>query len=129
MDVMQGAAGMVRLDHLTLPVRDWRAARDWYIGNLGFELEFEIPDAATAAVKDSADLTIFLAEGVAPACPGLAFTIQVDDVEQTYERLRQTGVAFTHPPQKVFWGYGAELRDPDGYTLRLWDETSMREKG
>ena len=29
---------------------------------------------------------------------------------------------------KVFWGYGAELCDPDGYRLRLRDEKSMREK-
>jgi hypothetical protein len=32
-------------------------------------------------------------------------------------------------PQKLFWGYGAELRDPDGYLIRLWDELSMHEKG
>jgi hypothetical protein len=32
-------------------------------------------------------------------------------------------------PQKLFWGYGAELRDPDGHLIRLWDELSMREKG
>jgi hypothetical protein len=30
---------------------------------------------------------------------------------------------------KVFWGYGAELCDPDGYRFRLWDEKSMKEKG
>jgi len=29
----------------------------------------------------------------------------------------------------VFWGYGAELLDPDGYRIHLWDEVSMREKG
>jgi hypothetical protein len=32
-------------------------------------------------------------------------------------------------PQKLFWGYGAELTDPDGYLVRLWDEQSMKEKG
>jgi catechol 2,3-dioxygenase-like lactoylglutathione lyase family enzyme len=36
---------------------------------------------------------------------------------------------FVAQPQKLFWGYGAELRDPDGYLIRLWDEISMREKG
>jgi hypothetical protein len=29
----------------------------------------------------------------------------------------------------LLWGYGAELRDPGGYLVFLWDETSMREKG
>jgi uncharacterized glyoxalase superfamily protein PhnB len=39
------------------------------------------------------------------------------------------GVKFVHPPQKTFWGYGAELKDPDGYRIWLWDQKSMREKG
>lgn len=25
-------------------------------------------------------------------------------------------------------GYGAELADPDGYLIRLWDQRSMKEK-
>ena len=40
---------MVRLDHLSLPVADWRKSRDWYKEHLGFEVEFEIPDRNTAA--------------------------------------------------------------------------------
>jgi catechol 2,3-dioxygenase-like lactoylglutathione lyase family enzyme len=31
-------------------------------------------------------------------------------------------------PDKLFWGYGAELRDPDGYLIYLWDERTMRGK-
>jgi catechol 2,3-dioxygenase-like lactoylglutathione lyase family enzyme len=59
---------MVRLDHLSLPVADWRKARDWYKQHLGFEVEFEIPDRQTAAMRDDADLTVFLYEAeVAPA--------------------------------------------------------------
>jgi len=27
------------------------------------------------------------------------------------------------------WGYGAEIADPDGPVLRIWDQKSMREKG
>jgi predicted enzyme related to lactoylglutathione lyase len=53
----------------------------------------------------------------------------VDNVEATHRQLAAAGISFVHPPKKVFWGYGAELHDPDGYTLRLWDEKSMREKG
>ncbi len=26
---------MVKLDHLAITVRDYRASRDWYVGNLG----------------------------------------------------------------------------------------------
>ena len=39
------------------------------------------------------------------------------------------GVTLEKAPQKLYWGYGAELRDPDGYLLHVWDERSMREKG
>lgn len=120
---------MVRLDHISLPVRDWQRARDWYKRHLGFEVEFEIPDRKTAAMRDDADLTVFLYESEVITCPGISFTIQVDVVETTHRRLADAGISFVHPPKKVFWGYGAELHDPDGYTLRLWDQKSMREKG
>ena len=120
---------MPRLDHLSLPVRDWQKSRDWYKDHLGFEVEFEIPDRKTAAMRDDADLTIFLYEGKVVNCPGISLTIQVDDVEAKYDAMVAGGVPFVHPPMKVFWGYGAELCDPDGYRLRLWDQKSMKEKG
>ena len=113
---------------LSLPVRDWQRSRDWYRQHLGFEVEFEIPDRKTAAMRDDADLTVFLYEGELAPCPGISFTIQVDDVEARHRDLAATGIGFVHPPMKVFWGYGAELRDPDVYLLRLWDPKSMEEK-
>ena len=120
---------MPRLDHLSLPVRDWRKSRDWYKNHLGFEVEFEIPDRKTAAIRDDADLTIFLYQAAVADSPGISFTIQVDDVEAKHDALAAVGVRFVHPPMKVFWGYGAELCDPDGYRLRLWDQKTMKEKG
>lgn len=120
---------MARLDHITLNVRDWRASRDWWRQRLGFEVEFEIPDARTAAMKDEADLTVFLAEGPVTAASDLALTIQVDDVDARHRALEAEGVDFVHGPAKVFWGYGAELFDPNGYRLRLWDPASMQAKG
>jgi predicted enzyme related to lactoylglutathione lyase len=81
------------------------------------------------AVKDEADLTVFLQEGDVAPPDGLAFTIQVDDVDARHADLSAAGVGFVHPPARVFWGYGAELLDPDGYRLRLWDPTSMKTKG
>jgi len=121
---------LARLDHLALGVRDWRASRDWWRERLGFAVEFEIPEQGLAAMCDEADLTVFLTqvdEVVIPAWFSMA--IQVADVEAKHAELVAAGVAFAHPPQKVFWGYGAELLDPDGYRLRLWDPASMQAKG
>ncbi|HEY3798942.1 MAG TPA: VOC family protein [Caulobacteraceae bacterium] len=121
---------MPRLDHITLPVRDWRESRDWWCEQLGFEVEFEAPDGGVAAVHDEADLTVIFEQGEeAPPWTGFALAIQVADVEAKHAELAARGVAFEHPPQKVFWGYGAELLDPNGYRLRLWDEANMKAKG
>jgi len=117
-----------RLDRFWLPVGDWQKSRDWYRRHLGFEVEFEIPDRKTVAMRAGAYLTMFLFESEVLPCPGISFAIPVDDVDAKYEELIAEGIPFIHPPMKVFWGYGAELCDPDGYRFRLWDEKSMKEK-
>ena len=121
---------MLRLDHLSLPVRDWQKSRDWYRDHLGFEVEFEIPDRKTAAMRDDADLTVFLYEGEAAVCPGISFTIQVDDVETKHAALAAVSVSFVHPPMKVFWGYGAELCEPGRLSAEaVGSEIDEREGG
>jgi len=44
---------MVKLDHLTIRVRDLPAARHWYVTNLGLGVEFEVPGRATVALQGS----------------------------------------------------------------------------
>lgn len=120
---------MMKFDHLNIPVSGLDRSRDWYISALGLKVEFEVPDRRTVALQDSEGFAIFLrevAEVVAPNGTGLWF--QVDDVDATFTEWSARGVAFAHGPQKNFWGYGAELADPDGYLVRLWDERTMREK-
>ena len=73
---------MIKFDHMSLPVSNPEASRDWYVTNLGFRVEFEIPERRTYALVDDADFTIF----VYPATGALgesrpAFTLQVDDVD------------------------------------------------
>jgi catechol 2,3-dioxygenase-like lactoylglutathione lyase family enzyme len=121
---------MVRLDHLAIPIRQCVASREWYTTNLGLRVEFEIPERKTVALQDEAGLTLFLYESQeASVTPSCTLTFQVDDVAAKHRELTARGVAFEKSPQKLFWGYGAELRDPDGYLIYLWDEESMREKG
>ncbi|MGH6889878.1 MAG: VOC family protein [Rhizomicrobium sp.] len=125
----------MKLDHLSLPVRDWRKSRDWYVETLGFTAEFEVPrggraGSGVAAIQDDSGLTVFLEQVAEPILSGQSsYTIQVDDVDETFERLSAIGLPFTAKPAKQFWGYGAVLADPDGHVLHLYDETSMREKG
>ena len=83
-----------------------------------------------AALIDDGDFTLIVCEtdaGTLP--PSCALTVQVKDVDKKHRELVAAGAAFVHPPQSVFWGYGAEILDPDGYAIRLWDPKSMRVKG
>jgi catechol 2,3-dioxygenase-like lactoylglutathione lyase family enzyme len=120
---------MMRFDHLRIPVTDLARSRDWYTRTLGLTVEFEVPDRRTVALQDTAGFTIFLQEGGSSVgSNGCALWFQVDDVDATFGEWSQRGIAFAHGPRKTYWGYGAELADPDGYLVRLWDQRSMREK-
>lgn len=113
---------MIKLDHITLSVKDWRASRDWYMANLGLKPEFEVPDGGraglgVAAVQDDSGLTLFL-EQVATVSPcGCVHTFQVSDVDAKHRELCASGIKFLCSPQKRYWGYGAELIDPDRHII------------
>lgn len=50
----------------------------------------------------------------------LMINLMVDDIDAVAERLRQTGVNFTRPPETEPWGGRiATFHDPDGNTLQL----------
>ena len=121
---------MIKLDHLAIFVDDVQRSRDWYGSVLGLEVEFEVPDSNTIALQDDFGFTLFIGQrpegNITPSC---VLTFQVEDIETRYEELSAKGVQFKESPKKLSWGYGAELLDPDGYVVCLWDEVSMREKG
>jgi catechol 2,3-dioxygenase-like lactoylglutathione lyase family enzyme len=119
---------MMKLDHLNLPVRDLARSRAWYTETLGLAVEFKVPDRRTVALQDKEGFAIFLTESPQAASSGLALWFQVDNVDATFEEWSARGVQFAHGPQKTFWGYGAELADPDGYLVRLWDARTMQAK-
>jgi predicted enzyme related to lactoylglutathione lyase len=119
---------MARFDHLSLPVASWTRSRDWYSRCIGLKIEFEIPERLTVALRDQSDFTIFFQQSAEPGHPAdIALYFSVGDVAALYKTLTGARVAFVHPPQKTYWGYGAELIDPDGYVVRLWDEQTMHE--
>jgi catechol 2,3-dioxygenase-like lactoylglutathione lyase family enzyme len=119
---------MMRFDHLRLPVSDLTRSRRWYVETLGMKAEFEVPERRSVALQDGDGFTIFLQQvDAAVQANGCALWFQVDDVEASFKEWSARGIEFSHGPRKTYWGYGAELQDPDGYLIRLWDERSMRE--
>jgi uncharacterized glyoxalase superfamily protein PhnB len=59
------------------------------------------------------------------AGPKITLTIQVDNVDSKHQELTTVGVTFVSAPKRQFWGYGAEVLDPDGYMNHLWDDVTM----
>jgi lactoylglutathione lyase len=52
-------------------------------------------------------------------------TLMVDDMDDTFKRLRTSGVQFTGEPEKQHWGGTlAHLKDPDGNILTLMQEAN-----
>jgi catechol 2,3-dioxygenase-like lactoylglutathione lyase family enzyme len=120
---------MIKFDHLRIPVTGLARSRDWYIHTLGLRVEFEMPEKQSVALQDSDGFTIFLQEVHSAVVPNqCALWFQVADVDATFADWSARGVEFAYGPRKSYWGYGAELADPDGYLIRLWDERSMKEK-
>jgi len=119
----------MKVDHLSIPVSNVDRSRAWYVATLGLKVEFEVPERRSVALQDSDGFAIFLQEIPSAVDPnGCALWFQVADVDTTFADWSARCVTFAHGPRKSFWGYGAELVDPDGYCIRLWDEQTMREK-
>ena len=85
------------------------------------------PGGGSFLVRFHSALTIFLLKTAAGlAGQKITLTSQVDNVESKHQELASLGVKFVSPPKRQFWGYGAEVLDPEGYINHLWDEVTMR---
>jgi catechol 2,3-dioxygenase-like lactoylglutathione lyase family enzyme len=115
---------MANLDHLGLNAADAKRTAEWYCSVLGLVVEFENADPVIVGVKDEGEFSLLFSQipGEASKC---SLFFRVDDVDATYDRLSDGGVGFENGPRVNPWGYGAELRDPDGRLVGLWDQASM----
>jgi catechol 2,3-dioxygenase-like lactoylglutathione lyase family enzyme len=120
----EGPRQMAKVSHIVLPVSNIRNSREWYVNKLGFSLERERDEAV--GIKDQSGLTIFLVKANDPLIgQKITLTIQVANVDSKHQELAALGVKFVSAPERQFWGYGAEVLDPDGYMNHLWDEVTM----
>lgn len=109
-----------RLTHLFMRVLDLDRTRTFYVDMLGLDLLAEYP--GYLRVGDER-FHVGIEEGVSEeiGAPGIELTIQVDDVDAAFARLRDQGVDVTSEPADMSWGARhAWLRDPDGYTLSIY---------
>jgi catechol 2,3-dioxygenase-like lactoylglutathione lyase family enzyme len=117
---------MILLNHLTIRVSDYAISRDWYVSNFGFRVEFENLASGFGGLQDSGAVELILVQHPIPDRDrDCALTLQCDSVHDKYRELTSCGIPFVHEPKNVPWGYGAELLDPDGYRVMIWDRDTM----
>jgi predicted enzyme related to lactoylglutathione lyase len=97
------------------------------VSKLGLKAEFEVTEIKFTALEDDSGFGFLLQEGEISGDPAANITIyfEADDVDELHHRLEQLGVPFDHPPQKTVWSYGPQLKDPNGYVLRIFDHRSV----
>ena len=107
-------------------VRNWPEACAFYGETLGLDERYRNDDIGWAEF-DVGGPSFGIervqpgdAEGEALVGRFVGVSLQVDDIDATYEALKAKGVAFTAPPEKQPWGGAlAHFKDPDGNELTL----------
>ncbi len=115
-----------RIKFLGIPVRDQDRALNFYTDKLGMRIltdqeynekqrwiELSIPGAETG-------IALFTPDGHEDRVGTFLNTsLEVDNVEKTYEELQGRGVEFAGPPQKQPWGTFVVLKDSEGNQIVL----------
>lgn len=102
------------------PVHDLAATRDFYVRELGLELERE--EGRCLILKAAGGYLGFcLFEGPLPSHDELTLSFVAPDVDEVYRRLRQLGAETEQPPRRNehYRVYHFYARDPDGYRLEI----------
>lgn len=121
--------GIDKITVVSVPVTDQQRAKAFYVGTLGFDLIAEAPmgdgndwvQVGPAGKEVSLTLVNWFPEMQPGSLHGLV--VACDDIQATYDDLKARGVTFDGPPDKTPWGTFATLRDPDGNSLVLHEDT------
>jgi uncharacterized glyoxalase superfamily protein PhnB len=110
-----------RFEHLVpvLNVADLARSLDYYVGQLGFEKQWEYGTPPTFAAIRRDRVEIFLNQEDPGRLAG-SLSIFVQDVDALHDDYRKSGARILRPPTDYPWGVrGMDLEDPDGHRLRM----------
>ena len=110
-----------QIKFVSIPVKDQNRALDFYTEKLGFTIitdqpfdekqrwiELRVPRAETRIV-------LFTADGEEKRIGGMMnISYACDDIDRTYEELKNRGVEFEGLPEKQHWGSYALFKDSEG---------------
>lgn len=99
-----------------LPVSDLARSLDYYVGVLGFTVEWQDATGMASVRRDSC--TLMLCQGD-QGHAGTWVWVGVADVDALHETLKAGGAIVRHPPSDYPWAREMQIADPDGNVLRL----------
>ncbi|MCA9649553.1 MAG: VOC family protein [Myxococcales bacterium] len=106
-----------------IAVADLRASVDFFVTWLGFEIVF-LSQGLVSMRHPDRGLSVGFVRPLADEAPfaghGLAYGIEVDDVDAEYQRIRSAGVDTDGPPRDNPWGDRSfTVVDPNGIALHI----------
>ena len=123
---------LIRTHGLKINVDDMEQAVAFYCGKLGFEIADRSGHPNYVVLK-SGDRNRLILNRVrklmqlAPTDTQFSFTLQVNDLDQTIERMRSLGVEFAETERrKEGVGYAISIRDPFGRRISLMHQTIVK---
>ena len=109
------------LTHLFVHVTSLEATRHFYIDYLGLEVLTDDEGYLRVGGGDGFHMGFEERDWADVGAPGIQINVRVDDVDETWRRLREEGVPMSGPPEDQEWGTRqAWLFDPDGYRLSIY---------
>jgi len=110
-----------RLECITpiLRVSSLQASLDYYVGVLGFTIDWHDPAIIASVSRDGFNL--MLAEGD-QGNPGTWVWIGVNDSALLFNEFRAKGATIRLPPTNYPWAYEMQVTDPNGNVLRFGSE-------
>jgi hypothetical protein len=108
----EGVTPILRVKNLPLSI-------DYYIGKLGFKIDWQGPFFASVS---RGKCHIFLSEGD-QGNPGSWVWIGVEDADTLFDEYRGKGAQVRHPPTNYSWAYEMQVEDLDGNILRMGSDS------
>lgn len=117
---------ITKMRYVSITVTDLDKAWDFYVDKLGFKVVVEMPIPGgnkfimVAPEDGGTNLVFSLPLPGRTHTPSSSISFEAKDVKDTYEKLKDKGVAFSRPPEKTAWGgVEAMFTDPFGNNFLL----------
>ncbi len=111
---------LIKIPYITLWARKFDECVSFYKNTLGLPVELEKENFVQFTTSGT-KLYIHRTDDSQPLrSHTVEIHFEVDDVDKTYQNLKEKGVTFKSAPQNMPWGNRlAAFRDPEGYVIEL----------